>query len=116
MQSSARPAADRTPRQRARKPCGAGALDRSWLVTVIEGLAHPLASREALTYRAGMRIATCGSLKDPALCGTHNALALQTLQEIPVPAGHPRSHLWHGPGARARAGVLRRFCPAGHDR
>src|ERR1700709_1726192 len=60
----------RKPRQRAVRRRGKRAHRLWWLVSVISGTSRPLASREALTYRAARGIATYagsqqGNLGDP---------------------------------------------------
>src|SRR5271169_4636119 len=99
-------AATRTPRQRASGPRGELTRGRIWLFPFIaevvpssciaRGVGVP-ASRLDCNIRVPQGLA----------CGTHNALAVQSLLETPdAPARHHRRHLWHDRDAIARTVVL----------
>src|SRR4051812_46690095 len=95
-----------TARQRATRPRRAGTREFVWALTVIpELIPSPCAGRSVdvpgSTSDCNMR----GPLG--LACGTHDALAVQSLQETPDrPARHHRSHLWHDRDASARTHVL----------
>src|SRR5258708_20813327 len=100
-----------TARQRAIKPRGEGTREDVWPNSVIpELIPSPC---------AGLGVDVPGSTSDCNMrgCpinealglarGTHDALAVQTLQKTPDrPARHHRGHLWHDRDASARTVVL----------
>src|SRR3979409_1542633 len=96
----------RMPRRRAVKPRGEHTPEQIWLVSVIPELVpSPCIARgvdvPGSTLDCNMR--GPGGLA----CGTHNALAVQSLQETPdTLARHHRGHLWHDRDASARTVVL----------
>src|SRR6188472_2882375 len=104
----------RMPRQRAAKPRGEHTRGHVWLVSIIPELVpSPCIARgvdvPGSTSDCNMR--GPGGLA----CGTHNALAVQSLQETPdTLARHHRSHLWHDRDAGARTVILPGLGGSGH--
>src|SRR4029077_13634780 len=117
--NSATAATTRKPRQRAVRPREAAARELKWLVLVIYGtIPSPCIARcvdvPGSTLDCNMR-ALPGNKPLGLACGTHNALAVQSLQETPdTPPRHHRGHLWHDRDARARTVVLPGLGRAGH--
>src|ERR1700716_439414 len=92
-------------RRRAVEPRGEHTPEQIWLVSVIPELVpSPCIARPVDVPGS---TPDC-NMREPAglACGTHNALAVQSLLETPDrPARHHRSHLWHDRDAGARTPV-----------
>src|SRR5712675_2622278 len=107
------------PRQRAVKPRAEHTLGRVWPVSIMPELVpSPCIARgvdvPGSTLDCNMRGHPRGKPLGLA-CGTHNALAVQSLQETPdTPARHHRGHLWHDRDASARTVVLSGLGRAGY--
>src|SRR6202035_5497491 len=107
-------AAARMPRQRATRPRGADTREHVWLVSVIPELVpSPCIARGVDVPGSTL---DCNMSRPGGLaCGTHNALAVQSLQETPdAPARHHRCHLWHDRDTSARTVVLPGLGRAGY--
>src|SRR5271155_4378339 len=112
-------AAVRMPRQRAAKPRGVHSREHVWFVFVIPELVPSPCIARGLGVPGGTL--DCNMRGHPRrkplglACGTHNALAVQSLQETPdTPARHHRGHLWHDRDASARTVVLSGLRRAGY--
>src|ERR1700687_4032001 len=112
-------AAARMPRQRAARPRGEGTREHVWLVSVIPELVpSPCIARgvdvPGSTLDCNMRGRPMRKPLGLAF-GTHNALAVQSLQETPdTIARHHWGHLWHDRDASARTVVLSGLGRAGY--
>src|ERR1700704_951937 len=101
----------RKPRQRSGKPRGGDTRWRLLSVSVIPELVPCPCIARGVDVPGGTLDCNMRGLptwKPLGLaCGTHNVLAVQSLQKTPeTHAGHHRGHLWHDRDASARAVVL----------
>src|SRR6202011_4583256 len=98
----------RRPRQRAERPRGKCPREHVWLVSVIPELVPSSCIARGVDVPGSKQDCNmCGPRW--LACGTHNALAVQSLQETPgIIARHHRGHLWHDRDASARTVILPR--------
>src|SRR6202044_656983 len=103
-------------RQRAARPREEGTREHVGLVTVIAELVPSPCIARGLDVPGST--VDCNMRGRPPLgpaCGTHNALAVQSLQETPdALARHHWGHLWHDRDASARTVVLSGLGRAGY--
>src|ERR1700737_5527084 len=95
----------RMPRQRAAKPRGEHTPEQVWRVSVIP----PRVPSPCIARGVDVPGSTLDcNMRGPGglVFGTHNALAVQSLQETPDPPRRThRGHLWHDRDASARTVV-----------